>query len=87
MPDPALAATLRRMRQERGITREALAVRSGVTVSAVERIEQGKTTPGWGTVRMLAKALGVSMVDLSAAVEGTQRPACSTNGRSHFSRR
>jgi transcriptional regulator with XRE-family HTH domain len=87
VPDPALAAVLRRMRQDRAITREALAARAGVTVSALERIEQGKVTPGWGTVRLLAKALGVSMVELSAAVEGSHRPACATSGRSHFSRR
>jgi transcriptional regulator with XRE-family HTH domain len=75
------------MREERGITREALASRSGVTVSALERIEQAKVTPGWGTVRLLAGGLGVSMVELSAAVEGTRRPACPTPGRSHFYRR
>ncbi|HEY2141713.1 MAG TPA: helix-turn-helix transcriptional regulator [Solirubrobacteraceae bacterium] len=85
--DPALAVILRRMREERGITREALAFRSGVTVSGLARIEQGKAAPGWGTVRLLAKGLGVSMVELSAAVEGTRRPACATLGRSHFSRR
>jgi len=87
-PDPALAASLRHMREQRGITREALASRSGVTVSALARIEQGKVAPGWGTVRLLAKGLGVSMVELSAAVEGTRRPACAASGhRSRFARR
>jgi transcriptional regulator with XRE-family HTH domain len=86
-PDPALAATLRRMRKERGVTREVLAFRSGVTVSGLARIEQGKAAPGWGTVRRLAKGLGVSMVELSAAVEGTHRRVCPTSRRSHFSRR
>lgn len=86
-PDPALGAALRRMREERAITREVLASRSGVTISALERIEQGKVTPGWGTVRLLANGLGVSMVDLSAVVEGGRRPACPTSGRSHSYRR
>lgn len=87
-PDPALAASLRHMREERGITREALAARSRVTVSALARIEQGKVAPGWGTVRLLANGLGVSMVELSAAVEGTRRPASAASARrSRFVRR
>lgn len=68
-PDPALAATLRRMREQRGISREALAARSGVTASALARIELAQTAPGWDTVRRLAHALDLSMVQLSAAVE------------------
>jgi transcriptional regulator with XRE-family HTH domain len=88
VPDQALAASLRHMREERGITREVLASRSGVTVSALARIEQGKVAPGWGTVRLLAQGLGVSMVELSAAVEGTRRSACAASGhRSRFARR
>jgi transcriptional regulator with XRE-family HTH domain len=87
MVDPALAAVLRKMREKRGITRELLASRSGVTVSGLERIEEGKMAPAWSTVRRLAKGLGVSMVELSAAVEGSHRPACAGFGRSRFSRR
>jgi transcriptional regulator with XRE-family HTH domain len=68
-PDPALAATLRRMREERGISREALAFRAGVTASALARIELAHTTPGWDTVRRVAAALDVSMVELSGAIE------------------
>jgi transcriptional regulator with XRE-family HTH domain len=69
-PDPALAATLRRMRSERGITREALAFRSGITAGALARIELAQSAPGWDTVRLLARGLDISMVELSAAVEG-----------------
>jgi transcriptional regulator with XRE-family HTH domain len=68
-PDQVLAGTLRRMREERGLTLEELAFRAGITVSAVSRIELSRTTPGWDTVRLIANALDVSMVDLSAAVE------------------
>lgn len=68
-PDHALAATLRAMREQRGISREALAFRAGVTASALARIELAQTTPGWDTVRRLATGLDVSMVELSAAVE------------------
>ncbi len=71
--DPALAEILRKLREERGITREVLAYRAEMTVSGLARIEQGKAAPGWGTVRRLATGLGVSMVELSAAVEGRLR--------------
>jgi transcriptional regulator with XRE-family HTH domain len=70
-PDRVLAGILRRMREERGITCEALALRSGITVSALSRIELARTTPRWDTVRLLARALDVTMVELSAAVEGS----------------
>jgi transcriptional regulator with XRE-family HTH domain len=76
-PDPALATTLRRMRSERGLTREALAFRSGITVGSLARIELGQAVPGWDTVRLLARGLDVSMVELSAAVEGRRLPAIS----------
>ncbi len=69
-PDAALAAALRRMRAERGITQEALASRSGITPCALARIELAQAVPGWNTVRRIAAALDVSMVELCAAVEG-----------------
>ena len=69
-PDPALAAVLRRLRLERGTTQEALAYRSGLTTGSLARIELGQSSPAWTTVREIAKALDVSMVEISAAVEG-----------------
>jgi transcriptional regulator with XRE-family HTH domain len=81
-PDRALAGALRRMREERGITCEALALRSGITVSALSRIELARTTPGWDTVRLLARALDVTMVQLSAAVEDSSPsdfPGCAAD--------
>ncbi len=68
-PDPALAATLRRIRGERGLTREELAFRTAITPVALARIELGYSVPGWNTVRRIAAGLEVSMVELCAAVE------------------
>ena len=86
-PDPALAAALRHIREERGITREALASRSDMTVNGLARIEHGAVAPGWGTVRSLAAGLGVSLVELGAAVEGAPRVGRSDFRRSRFFRR
>jgi transcriptional regulator with XRE-family HTH domain len=68
-PDPALAAALRRLREDRGMAQEALAFRSGISTGAIARIELGQASPAWVTVRKIADALGVSVVELAAAVE------------------
>ena len=68
-PDRALAATLRRIRTERGHTQEDLAHRAGLTVAAVARIERGQANPTWTTVRRLAAALNTSLATLGGAVE------------------
>jgi transcriptional regulator with XRE-family HTH domain len=72
-PDPALAATLRRLREERGITREALAFKTGITTGSLARIELGQSVPGWDTVRLLVKALDITLAELGEAVEGTSK--------------
>jgi len=68
-PDRALAATLRKMRTERGDTQEDLAHRAGLTVAAVARIERGQANPTWTTVRRLAAALDTNLSTLGGAVE------------------
>jgi transcriptional regulator with XRE-family HTH domain len=74
-PDPALAATVRRMRVERGETQEDLAHRAGLTVAAFARIERGHANPTWTTVRRIAVALEISLTALAEAVEhGKPRP-------------
>jgi transcriptional regulator with XRE-family HTH domain len=67
--DLALAATVRRMRIERGETQEDLAHRAGLTVAAFARIERGHANPTWTTVRRIAVALEVSLATLAEAVE------------------
>jgi transcriptional regulator with XRE-family HTH domain len=68
-PDPALAAALRRLREDRSMAQEALAFRSGISTGAIARIELGQASPAWVTVRKIADALGVSIVELAVAVE------------------
>ena len=68
-PDPALAALLKRLREERSLTQEQLAFDAHLTVSALSRIERGLSSPGWATVSSLAAALGVRVAEVAAAVE------------------
>ena len=71
-PDPALASALRRFREDRSLTREALAFHAGLTTGSLARIELAQSTPGWDTVRRVAKALDISLVELAAAVEAAE---------------
>jgi transcriptional regulator with XRE-family HTH domain len=70
-PDLVLASLLKRLREERDITQEQLAFDAGITVSALSRIERGLNSPGWTTVNQIAKALGVSFVELATELERT----------------
>jgi predicted transcriptional regulator len=74
MPEPqtidqALAHTLREMRRDLAVTQEDLAHDAGITVAQLARIERGQANPQWTTVRRITGALGISLVDLVAAVE------------------
>ena len=70
-PDESLAATLRKMREERDESQETLARRSGISAGSLARIELGQASPAWATVRQIARALNVSMRELGAVVEST----------------
>jgi XRE family transcriptional regulator, regulator of sulfur utilization len=67
--DRALAAVLRRLREERGESQEVIAFHAGLTTGTLARIELGQANPAWTTVRRIAKALDTSLADLAATVE------------------
>lgn len=69
VPDEALAAVVREMREERDESQQTLAYRSGITAGSLARIELGQASPAWATVRQIARALNVGMRELGAAVE------------------
>jgi transcriptional regulator with XRE-family HTH domain len=74
-PDPALAAAVRGLRENSGLTREALAYNAGITIGSLARIELAQASPGWDTVRRIAGALDVSISRLAAAIEAAEQPA------------
>jgi transcriptional regulator with XRE-family HTH domain len=75
-PDSRLAEAIRALRQRDDQSQEAVAHAAGLTVSAYARIERGEANPTWSTVTQIARALGVSLVELATAVErsGQSRP-------------
>jgi transcriptional regulator with XRE-family HTH domain len=64
-PQPALGKAIRQLRDKHGMTQEALAHAAGVTVGHLSMIERGHSNPTWATVKAIAAALDVSMVDLT----------------------
>jgi XRE family transcriptional regulator, regulator of sulfur utilization len=64
-PQPALGKAIRQLREKRGATQEALAYEAGVTTGTLSLIERGQSNPAWGTVKAIAKALGVSMGEMA----------------------
>lgn len=62
------ASNLRRLRDEAGLTQEALADQSGIDFASVGRIERGERDPGVRTISRLAAGLGVEPADLMHAV-------------------
>ncbi len=71
-PDPALSLTVRGLREARGLTREAMAMRVGVTLGTLARIELAQAAPSWDTFRRIACALELSISELSLAIEATE---------------
>jgi transcriptional regulator with XRE-family HTH domain len=70
--DQALAAVLRSLREDREATQEEVAFNAGLTTRSYQKIEHGHTSPEWATVRRVAQALDVGLVELAQAVEDAE---------------
>lgn len=58
------------LRQEKGLTQEALALEAETVTSNLSRIEQGKSSPSIALLERLAQALGTSVTAIFAGAEG-----------------
>jgi transcriptional regulator with XRE-family HTH domain len=68
-PQPALGKAIRQLREKRGATQEAVAHDADITVATLGVIERGLSNPTWATVKGIAAALGVSIVELAKVAE------------------
>jgi len=59
-----LMATLKELREKLYLSQEDLANKSQMTVSTINRLENGKQKPRFVTIRKLAKALKVKPGDI-----------------------
>jgi transcriptional regulator with XRE-family HTH domain len=66
----AIAANLRRLRAERGLTLDAVAERADVSRGTVIQVEQARANPSIATLCRLADALGVGVASLIAPPPG-----------------
>jgi transcriptional regulator with XRE-family HTH domain len=76
-----LGGVLRAVREERGESRERLAVAAGLTVGTLARLELGQTDPVWSTILAVADALELKLANLGKLVEDTQERGQRTRGR------
>lgn len=60
----SLGAELRRIREERGLTVEGLAEKSGVSATTLRAAERGGREPRLDTVAKLAEALGLTFAEV-----------------------
>jgi transcriptional regulator with XRE-family HTH domain len=60
---------LKLLRDERMLTQQELAFKSGLTITTISRIETGKVKPSFRTLRALAKVVGYSPIELRKIIE------------------
>lgn len=77
-------ASVRNLREERGLTQKELAERVGVTDKAVSKWETGRGLPDVTLLEPLARALGVSLAELLAGEQIVNRNRAANLSRSHF---
>jgi len=63
-----VAANLRRLRDESGLSQEALALRADMDPAEVRRIEASKRDPGVRVLARLAEALGSTPAELLTGI-------------------
>lgn len=68
------AGAIERLRRERGMTREALAVASEVSPSYLSEVERGFKRPSTDVLAAIARALGMAPSELLAYVEASSPP-------------
>lgn len=79
-PDPELAVALCVMREERGLTREEMASRCGISRDTLVRIESAEVSPPFEIIRRLVSAVGVGLVEVGPVAGGDGRLGSGAHG-------
>ena len=67
--DPTLGAVIRQAREDAKLSQAQLAVHAGLAVGTLTRLEAGLTDPSWSSVKGLAAALKLPLVELVRRLE------------------
>jgi transcriptional regulator with XRE-family HTH domain len=70
---PALGKGIRELREKKGLTQEAVAHDAGITTATLGVIERGLSNPTWATLKAVAEAVDVSMVEIARRTERFER--------------
>jgi transcriptional regulator with XRE-family HTH domain len=68
-PQLGLGRAVRELREARGISQEKVARRAGLHLTWINRVENGRTNPTWGSMKRVAFALRVSLGELATLAE------------------
>ncbi len=69
----AFGSHVRALREERGLSQEALAARGDFHWTYISEVERGKRAPSLDVIGRLARALGVTPSELFAPLKGRYR--------------
>lgn len=72
-PQATLGEAVKRLREDRGLTQEALAHAAGVHPTWLSRLEGGALNPSWGMVARVAAGLGIELSELAKAAESLRK--------------
>lgn len=73
--DSAIGQTLRRLREERGLSQRRLASDAYITIETINRLEQGGGNPHMNTMQAIADGLQLSLPELIEAIERARTQA------------
>ncbi len=65
----SVGSALRALRHRADLTQEALAACSGIDVTYISQVENGRRGVRWHTVMRLLRALGMSVSDLGTEID------------------
>lgn len=66
---PTIGFAVAAVRAEKGISRELLAERTGLTQKWLTEVEEGRRDPRWNEVGLIAQVLEVSVFELQTLAE------------------
>ena len=69
-----LGESIRRIRQEKGLSQGEMQKRTGILRSYLSRVENGHTVPSFATLQRLASAMGVALADFFPHNDGISAP-------------